>query len=116
MLSAIMPSVILSSVAEPLRAEEYCFAEYHYADFLCCPWEMKHIIGLVSLCLMAFCPVSWYPLELKNITLLTFVLSLEYEADHMLSVIMSNGILSNVMVPFGTEEYYSAHFCVVLGI
>ncbi len=61
MLSAIMPSVILSSVTEPLGAEEYCFAECHYIDFLCCPWDMKHIICLVSLYLMAFCRVSGHP-------------------------------------------------------
>ncbi len=61
MLSAIMPSVILSSVAEPLGAEEYCFAECHNADFLFCPWKMKHIICLVPLCLVSFCQVSQSP-------------------------------------------------------
>jgi hypothetical protein len=60
-LSVIMSNGILSSVTEPLGAEEYCFAECHYVDFLCCPWKMKHIIGLVSLCLMAFCQVSQRP-------------------------------------------------------
>jgi hypothetical protein len=48
--------------------------------------------------------------------MMTFVLPFINEARHTLSVIMSNGILSSVMVPFGAEEYYSADFCVVLGI
>jgi hypothetical protein len=38
----------------------------------------------------------------------TFALSLGDEAHHMLSVIMSNGILSSVMAPLGAEEYFNA--------
>jgi hypothetical protein len=51
-----------------------------------------------------------------SVIMLTFVLPFLDEARHMLSVIMFNGILSSVIIPLGAEEYYSADFCVVLGI
>ncbi len=49
-----------------------------------------------------------------SVIMLTFVLSLGDEAHQILSVIMSNGILSSVAEPLGAEEYCYADFCVAL--